>query len=469
MLFNKNGIRSLVRPDVVALAVPVIIEQILLQTMGSVNVMLSSRLSPASAAAIGMIDGISSVIVFFLSSLALGTTVLVAHLRGRNDNAGIYDISRQSYVFQALVGTILCLLLFVFREPVLWFLYPSAEMVVRTQALAYFEFAVFVYPLAAMVSVISSALRGIGNTRDPARVMIIMNVMSVVLSASLIYGIPLGNDRFAFGFQGLGIRGAALGLLLSWMLATVLHIRNLRRLIPAPLKRTVMQAVQSFRFVKVHVMAFLRVGLPSGIEAAFFASGKLLAQTFIVSMGTVAAAANTIGFSMLNLMVLPGLALGVVATTMTGQILGRGDMKATRDLVRYLVVGGTVFVTLIVALVNLFWLEWLAGLYNPDPAIVAQVVLVSRYMLPFMPVWGLSFILPAALKGAGDARYTLLVSMLTMWTVRVVAGYVLGIVMGMGLLGVWLGMYADWVLRALFYGLRYRGQTWMNLKIIGTA
>ncbi|MCS5809039.1 hypothetical protein LNO89_26880 [Klebsiella pneumoniae subsp. pneumoniae] len=69
----------------------------------------------------------------------------------------------------------------------------------------------------------------------------------------------------------------------------------------------------------------------------------------------------------------------------------------------------------------------------------------------FMPIWSLSWTLPCAFKGARDVRYTMWVSMLGMWGCRVVAGYTLGIVLGMGVIGVWLGMVLDWAVRGVLF------------------
>ena len=70
--------------------------------------------------------------------------------------------------------------------------------------------------------------------------------------------------------------------------------------------------------------------------------------------------------------------------------------------------------------------------------------------------------LPAGLKGARDARYTMYVSMFSMWGARVVVGYLLGIELGMGVTGVWLGMFLDWTVRGIFFWWRLNSGKWLN-------
>ncbi|MGX2009173.1 MATE family efflux transporter, partial [Enterobacter asburiae] len=79
----------------------------------------------------------------------------------------------------------------------------------------------------------------------------------------------------------------------------------------------------------------------------------------------------------------------------------------------------------------------------------------------FMPIWATSWILPCAFKGARDVRYTMWVSMLGMWGCRVVAGYTLGIVLGMGVIGVWLGMVLDWAVRGVLFYSRMVSGRWL--------
>ena len=80
-------------------------------------------------------------------------------------------------------------------------------------------------------------------------------------------------------------------------------------------------------------------------------------------------------------------------------------------------------------------------------------------------VWAISFVLSSGLKGAGDTRYTMMTAFIGMWIFRIGLGYILGIVFGMGILGIWIGMYIDWLVRGTMYSLRLRGNKWIMHRV----
>jgi len=109
----------------------------------------------------------------------------------------------------------------------------------------------------------------------------------------------------------------------------------------------------------------------------------------------------------------------------------------------------------------------LVSLFHPPSEIVDDifwVLLINAIAL--IPLWSISFILPSALRAAGDSRFTSVASMLTMWLVRVVLGYVVGIVMGYGIMGVWLAMNIEWGVRGTLFLWRFRGKKWYEHRLI---
>ncbi|STT07221.1 inner membrane protein [Klebsiella michiganensis] len=192
------------------------------------------------------------------------------------------------------------------------------------------------------------------------------------------------------------------------------------------------------------------IGIPASIESVLFNGGKLLTQMFVAGMGTNVIAGNFIAFSVAALINLPGNALGSASTIITGRRLGKGQIAQAERQAWHVFWLSTIILTAI---------AWgtapLAGLIASFYTSEEDVKVVVKELLWlnafFMPIWAMAWTLPCAFKGARDVRYTMWVSMLGMWGCRVVAGYTLGIVLGMGVIGVWLGMVLDWAVRGVCF------------------
>ena len=81
-------------------------------------------------------------------------------------------------------------------------------------------------------------------------------------------------------------------------------------------------------------------------------------------------------------------------------------------------------------------------------------------------LWPISFTLPNGLRAAGDVRFTMIISISSMFVLRISFGYVLGIVFNMGVIGVWIAMGGDWLIRAIIYIIRFKNGIWKNFKVI---
>jgi Na+-driven multidrug efflux pump len=212
------------------------------------------------------------------------------------------------------------------------------------------------------------------------------------------------------------------------------------------------------------VATILRVGWPAALETGFFHVGKLITQGMVAGLGTTAIAANFVAFSVTALLSIPGAALGVAATTLVGQRLGARDVPGARHQLLLLTRSATLALSALAALV-LPLAGPLARLYGGDPEVTRQAAQLIMLNCLFMPVWALSFVLPAGMRGAGDTRYAMGVATAGMWLCRILTGYLLGIVLGWGVVGVWLGMFADWLVRGALFWRRARGLRWTRHRV----
>ncbi|EKF6190831.1 toxic metabolite efflux MATE transporter YeeO, partial [Escherichia coli] len=202
------------------------------------------------------------------------------------------------------------------------------------------------------------------------------------------------------------------------------------------------------------------IGIPASVESVLFTSGRLLTQMFVAGMGTSVIAGNFIAFSIAALINLPGSALGSASTIITGRRLGVGQIAQAEIQLRHVFWLSTLGLTAIAWLTAPF-AGVMASFYTQDPQVKHVVVILIWLNALFMPIWSASWVLPAGFKGARDARYAMWVSMLSMWGCRVVVGYVLGIMLGWGVVGVWMGMFADWAVRAVLFYWRMVTGRWL--------
>ncbi|WP_146000722.1 EmmdR/YeeO family multidrug/toxin efflux MATE transporter [Chimaeribacter coloradensis] len=447
---NRKSYRVLFWREITPLAVPIFLENTCVLLMGVLSTFLVSWLGKEAMAGVGLADSFNMVILSFFAAVDLGTTVVVAFSLGKRDRKRARAAARQSLVLMTLVSVLLAGGIHLAGEQIIDVIAGAATPEVKVLALSYLQTTVWSYPAAAIALIGSGALRGAGNTKIPLLINGGMNILNIIISSLLIYGL--------FGWGGMGFVGAGLGLTISRYIGAIaiiyvlmigfnpaLHI-SLRSYF-TPLKWNILWEV-------------LGIGLPASIESVLFNSGKLLTQMFVSGMGTNVIAGNFIAFSIASLINLPGNALGSASTIIVGKRLGKGQVGQAERQLRHVFWLSTFGLTLIAWSTAPF-----AGLFASFYTREEDVKEVVKHLIwlnaLFMPIWAASWVLPSGLKGARDARFAMWVSMLGMWGCRVVAGYTLGIVLGLGVVGVWLGMFCDWMVRGAFFYWRMVSGRWL--------
>ena len=438
---KRNSYRVLYWREITPLAVPIFLENTCVLLMGVLSTFLVSWLGKEAMAGVGLADSFNMVVMAFFAAIDLGTTVVVAFSLGKRDRRRARAAARQSLVIMTLFAAVLAAVIHYFGAQIVDVVAGEATPEVKALALTYLELTVLSYPAAAIALIGSGALRGAGNTKIPLMINGGMNILNIIISSALIYGV--------FSWPGIGFAGAGLGLTISRYIGAVAIIWVLMIGFNPALRITLKSYFKPLNFAIIWEV--MGIGIPASIESVLFNSGKLLTQIFVAGMGTNVIAGNFIAFSVAALINLPGNALGSASTIITGRRLGKGQIGQAERQLRH------VFWLSPLGLTAIAWFSapfagLLASFYTPEPDVQEVVKILLWLNAAFMPIWAASWVLPAGQKGARDARFAMWVSMLGMWGCRVVAGYTLGVVLGMGVVGVWLGMFLDWAVRgALFY------------------
>ena len=440
-----------IRKDVFDLTIPIFMEQLFVISLGMINTMMAGHIGKEAVSAIGMVDSVNNIFISFFSALAVGGTVIVAQFIGLNNIKKANEAMKQALYTSLIISIIITIIMFIFKMPLIHILFGAANPLIIHDASIYIEITLLTYPLITIDLVANGILRGAGDTKTPMKITIFMNIINVFLSYIFINVFEMGILGAALGIAIARVTGGIIIMVVIIRGSKLLKLKNFRQ----------------FKFNPEYLKPIFEVGIPASIESLLFNGGKLITQIFIVDMGTVAMASNTIVNSIATLMNVPGNSLCIAATALIGQNMGKRETKEAEKLLWYITKLATVALTL-VGLMFLPISGLITRLYSTNSAILNMSTILLRINCLFIPTWAISFVLPSGLKGAGDGKYTMVTAMIGMWIFRIIFGYVLGVTLGFGIIGVWFGMYIDWSVRGILYVFRFKSKKWEN-HILVTA
>lgn len=437
--------------NIIQLALPAVGENLLNTMVTVVEGILVGWLRDADAlAAVGLGGFFIFLINSLFMALSIGATAMVARAWGAGDYERARDTAGQALLL-AFGTAVLAVTLVNPLADELFVLMGAEERVVALGSLylrLILSTAFFGFPLL----VLNGIMRGSGDTRTPMLITLIMNVWNILAA----YGLIFGPGPFpAWGVQGAGV-AAASALMLGGSLAlfTVLTGRTRIRVEPRrvlPWDREIMATI-------------FRLSLPAAAEMVIYRAGFALFMRMVSSLGTASLAAHQIAVNVESVSYMPGFGLAVAATTLAGQALGAGKEDLAEASIRR---------TMAFALVVMGSMALVFGLFGPQvvrvfgatPEVLALAGLAVRIAaLEQLPI-AVQMVLSGSLRGAGDTRTPMIVTVVGTLLFRVSAVYLLAIALHLGLAGVWLGTAVDWAGRAILLYLLFQRGTWKGIKV----
>lgn len=444
MLFSRDALMRLI--------VPLIIEQLLLMTVGMADTVMVTTAGEATVSGVSLVDNINTLIIQIFSALSTGGAVVVAQYLGRQETHSAKTAAKQLLYVMTGVSTILMIVALIFRQHILSLIFGQVEPAVMDSALVYFLLTAAAYPFMGIYNAGAALFRAMGNSKVSMINSFIINVINIVVNAVLIFGF------------GMGAAGAGIGTLVSRIAAAVIIMVMLRH----PGLTVQVDDIFHFEFNSSMIRRILFIGIPTGMENGMFQAGKLMVLNLITTFGTSAVAANAIANSISGVINVPGSAMGLAIITVIGRCIGAGD---TRQATYYtkLLVGLSYLSMLIMGSALFFSTDFLVTLFNLSPEAMAMASQVLKFCaIANILFWPMAFTLPNSLRAAGDAIFTMVVSLTTMFVCRVALSYVFACSwgLGLGLLGVWLAMFCDWIVRAVCFLWRYWRGSWKKIHVI---
>lgn len=433
-----------------ALLFPVVIEQLLNSFMGMADTMMVGNVSSAAISAVSLVDSVNNLIIQIFAAMATGAAIICSQYLGSRNEEGCNRAARQVVLTVFAVSTSLMAIGLVFRVPLLRLVFGQVEPDVMENSLVYFFITVLSYPFLALFNAGSAFFRAGGNSKFPMQVSVISNLLNIAGNALLIFVLHMG------------VEGAAISTLVSRIFCTVVVFYYLRK----PKQPIAITGYHTIRPDRNLIHKILTIGIPSGIENGMFQFGKLAIQSTVSAMGTAAIAAQAMTNILENLNGIFGIGVGIGLMTVVGQCIGAGRNEEARYYI--LKLSGIAEIGIILSC--LFTLAitrpvaTLGGLTGESASLCFIMVTAITIVKPF--VWTLSFVPAYGMRAAGDVRFSMFTSMITMWCMRVALCIFLVRVFHMGPMAVWIGMFADWTIRGIVFTWRFFSGKWLKKKLV---
>ena len=434
--------------DLWRLIVPLVIEQLLAIAVGLCDSIMVSQVGEAAISAVSLVDTVNVLLINAFSALATGGAVIVGQYLGRRELQKAGHSGAQLLLFMGEVSLLVMAVFYLAKGFVLGVVFGSIEPDVAAYADTYYMIVQASIPFLALYSAGAALFRVMGNSKISMYVSLLMNLINVV-----------GNAVLIFGFR-MGVEGVAIPTLVSRAVAAaVVLVLLYRPNLPLQVERV------TWKHDPYVVKNILRFGVPNGLESSMFQLGKILLLSTVSVLGTAAVAANAVGNMVATFQCVPGLALGLAMVTVVSRCVGAGDYEKARFYTKKLLKYAYVTMGIAVA-ISLVCLPLILNLYNVSAeAEECAGQLVWLHGVLGVIFWPLSFTLPQALRAAGDTRFTMVSATVSMWTLRVGFGILLGRYWGFGVLGVWIAMCVDWLLRVALFVIRFRGHKWETMGV----
>lgn len=434
----------------IALIIPLIIEQMLAMVVGLADSIMIASVGEAAVSAVSLVDQVIVLLINVFAALATGGAVVTGQYLGMKRQEEANRSVTQLIWFITLAAIAITAIVYLGKYFILNVVFGEIEPDVYQHANTYLMIVTASIPFIAIYNGGAAIFRTMGNSKVSMKVSVIMNVINVAGNAILIYG-------FHFGTAGV-----AIPTLVSRVVAALIMLKllcNENQLLH--LERT-----WKYRPNWMQIKKILKVGIPNSLENSMFQLGKIIVLSLVSTFGTYSIAANAVSNTMAMIQILPGFAMGLAMTAVISRCVGADDYEQVKYYIKKLIVIGYISMAATISIVFLLMplILKIYGLSDVTAQMTEQIMWFHGACAIF--VWPLSFTLPSAFRACGDARSCMIISILSMWIFRIGCSYVLGKFMGMGVFGIWVAMVIDWVFRSICFVIRYFRGTWKKQAFV---
>lgn len=429
---------------------PLLMEQFLLMLVGLADTMVVSYAGEAAVSGVSLVNSFNTIFINLFTALASGGAVVVSQYIGRRDMKMASESSSQLLMAATVFAVVISIPVLIWKVPLLKGLFGKVEPDVMEACKTYLRISVYSFPALGIYNAGTALYRSIGKTSVTMKISIVSNLINVA-----------GNLIGVFVFRA-GVAGVAYpSLIARTFSAVVITLFCFREKEVRYVGRWI------FQWNRELLKKMLSIAIPNGVESGIFQFVKVALSSVVALFGTYQIAANGISQSIWSVAALISVTMGPVFITVIGQCMGAGDIrqaeyyfrKLTKVTVCISVAWNTLIFLITPLLIKIFAVSRQTG------QMILYLVLIhniaNAVVFPFADPLG------KGLRAAGDAMFTMGISLFTTIGVRLILSILLGIVLDLGVIGIALAMCLDWTVRGVIFWIRFRQGKWKTYRVIG--
>ncbi len=438
---------------IILFIIPILFEQLLIGSLSLADTLMIARL-PDSEAALAGIANVSRLDTLFkqiFSALAAGGSVFISQYIGAQDLKKAGQSLKQLALSMFLGAIVLSVVLMVFRSFILTFLFGSVEEAVMNESLKYYTYTIAAYPFMALFNIGTASFRAMKKSK----ITLYASVLMMVINISLKY-------VFLFCAK-LGVVGAGLSLIIAYAVTGVGLVVLLMRRKNEVYIDNLLKPEWDIKMLG----GIYKLALPTGIESGMFQLGSLILQTLVASLGTVAINANHVATTISYMTYAAASAFTLGILPFVGQCMGAKRPDEAEFYIKHILKLDRL-VLIVTAVFAIIFTPQVVSVFGLSEEASVQTINIARLYFFCTPLfYPESFALANALRGTGDTKFPMIVSITTMFVLRVGFAYFMVKVFSLGIMSIWIVMVSDWFVRGIIFTMRFKRGAWKQNRVIG--
>lgn len=429
---------------------PIFMELLLQMLIGNVDQLMISRYSENAVAAIGNVNQIMNLLTITFAIVSMATTIMVAQYLGSQNKERVSQIYSLAVFCNLAFSVIIGGIIFFFSDAMFMAMKMPQEL--YQDAKIYMNIVGGFVFLQAVFMAYSAIFRSNGLMKQTMYISFAINIINVVGNIILLNGL--------FGLPQMGVKGVAISSVLSRVVGLALVMIIFAKKLHAKISLNYLRPFPTDLFKKL-----MKIGLPSAGESISYNIAQMWILTCVNMMGTYVVTTRVYANMLAWFSFLYSSALSQAVQIVVGHLVGAGKEDDADELVRKTLLP-TVIITIIASTMLYLGSEMIFGIFTDDPAIIAlgkQIMFVEIFLEAGRTI---NLLVIRSLQAAGDIKFPVTIGICSMWGVAGLFSYILGIQMGMGLVGVWIAMAGDEILRSILVYIRWRKGSWRGRALV---